>query len=157
MSDMDEITKALAQKYSGGLSLDEKKKPAPAPVSSNTSSYSGSTQRSSQTQTRADDHNTERSHHFGTSPRVFPSEKMELRSWKNHSSVIPKRPPVLISQFSDEELDTMMKTPAKRGWEFSVWLEVIGLPLDLHEKHDFTIYGWMARAFLDRKREAHQR
>ena len=71
--------------------------------------------------------------------------------------VVPKRAAIQMFSFPDDELKEMLATPARRGWEFKDWLEVIGLPRDLHPKLDGVMYSYCARAFLDRKKEAHQR
>jgi hypothetical protein len=141
MSTMKDITKALASKYSG-VSIEKKKEePKFEPREYSTgSSYEPPT----------------RSYSGYGETRIWPSERMELRDTKS-SFMPPKRPPVLISIYADDELEWMFSTPAKRGWEFSDWLEVIGLPRDLHEKLDGAMYQYAARSFLNRKREAHQR
>jgi hypothetical protein len=144
MADMDDITDALAQKYSG-FDLDEgKKKEAPARPAPREYGNGGSERRTSTYVPRE-----------MSTIKIWPSEKMELRH-SSSSVSLPKRPPVQMFTYSDEELEWMLNTPVKRGWEFKDWLEVIGLPTDLHEKHDGATYTYAARAYLNRKKEAHQ-
>jgi hypothetical protein len=144
MINMNEITDALAATYGKGISLDEPKKvvtevyrssPMPAPRSYDNGGYQPAAT---------------------GGPKLFPSDRMALRSFSS-SVIAPKRPAVLMSTYSDRDLEWMLGTPSKRGWEFKDWLEVIGLPIDLHEKHDGLMYTYAARAFLDRKAESHRR
>lgn len=145
MADIDDIIGSLAKKFSGNMLDDETKKPEPVPERT----YQAPERREYTT-------GPSRQGSFADGGKLFPSDKMALRHYSSPVSM-PKRPPVLISEFSDDDLEWMLSTAAKRSWEFKDWLEVIGLPTDLHEKHDATIYGFVARAFLKRKQEAHQR
>jgi hypothetical protein len=148
MKDIDEITAALAKRYAGSLLDDGKKKEEPKPVERLTATDDRDEYFSRPRQSSGSGAS------FASGGKLFPSERMALRSFS--SQVIrPSRPPVMLSQYSDDELDWMLNTPAKRGWTFEDWLEVIGLPRDLHEKHDLSIYGFAARAYLKRKQEAH--
>ena len=88
-------------------------------------------------------------------PKIWPSERMQLRTTASQI-IMPKRPPVLIAEYSDDDLEWMLSTPVKRHWEFKDWLEVIGLPPDLHEKWDGAMYQYAARAYLKLKQRAHQ-
>ena len=136
-----DITDALASKFHNGL-LDEEK-PAPKPVAAR--EYS----------TGAPTTNPYKPSSAGSgAPKVFPSDRMALRDGRPAVATTPRRPAVLISTFSDADLEWMLNTPSKRTWQFADWLEVIGLPRDLHEKHDAGIYGYAARSFLKRKDEA---
>lgn len=93
---------------------------------------------------------------YAAGTKIWPSERFDLKT--TASKVFPpKRPPVLISTYSDDDLEWMFSTPVKRGWEFKDWLETIGLPTDLHEKLDGAMYQYAARAYLNRKKEAHSR
>lgn len=134
MKDITSYTKNLAAKYGGDV-LGKKEVPAPAPEKPKVS-YQPAPK-------------------VGNAPRIWPSEMMELRSWKNNQR--PARRAVNLFDFSDAELEEMFATPVRRGWEFSDWLEVIGLPPDLHKDHDGAAYSYAARAYLERKKEAHQR
>lgn len=141
MADINDITKALAHKY-GGLDL-EKKKPAErqAPREWDNGGY---TPAASSASFPSQD----------TQQRLWPSERIILGAPKGKPA--PKRPPVMMATFTDEELEQMLGTPAKRSWDFEVWLEVIGLPKDLHEKLDAPLFQYASRAYLKRKQEAHK-
>lgn len=141
MNEIDAITKALAAKYSG-LDLSRKEEKKEEPAAPQRVEYSRSTTG------RAGD-----STPSSKPPTVMPMDRIILGV--NRSTPPPKRPMVMMSSFKDEDLEELFKTPARRGWEFSTWLEVIGLPPDLHEKLDAPLYQYAARAFLARKREAH--
>lgn len=149
MKDIEDITKALAAKYSGlSIKEDKQEEPKPEPVrrsSQSNSDFFGASDRAEYKRS------TQQS-----GPRLFPSERMAIRSWKSAGS-IPNRAPVQMSQYTNEEMDAMLATQAKRGWDFQVWLEVAGLPTDLHESHDCPVYQHAAKAFLKRKDEAHRR
>ena len=93
---------------------------------------------------------------YSSGTKIWPSEKFDLKTTAS-AVFVPRRPPVMISTYSDDDLEWMFSTPVKRGWEFKDWLEVIGLPTDLHDKHDGAMYQYAARAYLNRKREAHSR
>lgn len=156
-NELDDLTSALAKQY-GGIDLDEDKKEKDAAArkaaevarrtsySSGPREYGGDGRRTSINGTQSDG--------FATGAKIFPSERMELRSFG--SEVIrPNRPMIMLSDYSDDELEFMLSTPVKRGWTFDTYLEVIGLPRDLHEKHDAPLYAYVARAFLREKRKAH--
>jgi hypothetical protein len=148
MSDLDDIIGSLAKKYNGGMLDDEtKKKEKPAPRSYDLGSFDEAVPRRSL-------HLSGGSFSDGT--KLYPSERMALRDTSSRI-IMPQRAHILISTYADDELEWMMSTPVKRHWSFQDWLEVIGLPRDLHEKHDSTIYPLMARTFLKRKEEAHRR
>jgi hypothetical protein len=146
MADINDITDALAKQF-GGIDIDEDKKkeaPArPAPREYSNGSSSEGARRSTYVPNESN------------APKIWPSERMELRD-TGSVVALPKRTPVQIFSFSDEEIEWMFNTPVKRGWEFKDWLEIIGLPRDLHEKHDGVTYTYAARAYLNRKKEAHQ-
>jgi hypothetical protein len=149
MSDLDDIIGSLAKKYNGNMLDDETKKKEekkPAPRSYDLGDFDDAPRRTSSSSGGS----------FENGTKLFPSERMALRHMTS-DIIMPKRAAVLISVFPDDELQWMMDTPAKRTWSFQDWLEVIGLPRDLHEKHDFTIYPLMARTFLKRKDEAHRK
>jgi hypothetical protein len=134
---INDITKQIAQKYSG-LSIE--KKPEPAPV------------------VTTQPVRLPRDTSIVPAPRIWPSERMGAGLMDSSTvAPVPKRGAVMMFTFPDDELAEMLATPARRGWEFKDWLEVIGLPRDLHPKLDGVMYSYCARAFLDRKKEAHQR
>ena len=139
MNGIDDIINALGAKHISGLTIEPERKaapPAPEPHQTSRPSYPPST---------------------GVgAPKIFPSDRMLLRSKRDDGSK-PSRPAISLLNFSDEEMEQMLATPVRRGWEFSDWLEVIGLPRDLHEKHDTPIYGYAARAFVRLKQDAHRR
>ena len=145
MSTIKDIADALGAKFHDGL-MDEHKPKAPAPAAPreySTGARSSEVYRPAPTTSGG--------------PKIFPSDRMALRDGKPAATVRPRRAAVLISTFTDADLEWMLATPAKRGWQFADWLEVIGLPRDLHEQHDAGIYGYAARAFLKHKQAAHQR
>lgn len=146
MKDIDDITNALAAKYGEGLSIEEKKKPEPV---RHERSYTQGRQSSFDD---LDDALVSRP--AKTGPKIFPSEKMSLKTYKRTGR--PNRPPILMNTYSDDDLEWMFSTPVKRGWDFDTWLEVIGLPKDLTEGYDGAIYQYAARAYLNRKKEAHK-
>lgn len=146
MGNIDDITKALAGKYSGIDLRKKKEEPKPAPREYDVGGGDSTFERDTIIRrTQADD---------GT-PKLRPMEKMIVGD--SDFKKVPKRPPVMMMAFTDTELEDMFATPARRGWDFETWLEVIGLPKDLHKKHDGVIYQYAARAFLTRKSEAHSR
>lgn len=157
MSGMKDITDALAKQYNG-IDLDEgKPKPKAEPRSwDNGGGWSDAEQ------TSFDDFEPVRSKPVGTGmsfrdgTKIWPSEKFDLRTTASRV-MNPRRPPVMMAIYSDDELEWMFSTPCKRGWEFKDWLEVIGLPTDLKEGYDGAMYQYAARAFLNRKKEAHNR
>jgi hypothetical protein len=146
MNDMDDITKALAQQYNKGISLkpDEEKKPEPA----------REVERVSYSRPASSAPRSGISYESGV--KIWPSEKFDLKT-TGSDIIMPKRPPINMLSYSDEDLEWMFSTPVKRGWEFKDWLEVIGLPTDLNAKHDGAAYQYAARAYLNRKKESHQR
>lgn len=148
MKDIDEITDALAKRYAGNLLDDDKPKEVAKPVREYTTGRD--------TEITYESSGYSQAPSYASGGKLFPMDRMALRDYsKPNAKATPTRGQVLISVFSDDELEFMFSTPVKRGWMFEDWLEVIGLPRDLHEKHDASIYGFAARAFLKRKSEAH--
>lgn len=139
---INDITKQLAAKFSN-LSLEKKPEPEEDAHIETRSEYES---RSSYISRPPQSTSTRSS--------LWPSERMRLdakpKPW-------PKRAACTLQHFTDDELDEMFQTPARRSYQFEDWLEVIGLPRDLHEKHDGVIYNYAARNFLLRKSEAHGR
>ena len=139
--DINDITKQLAAKFSG-LTLEPEKKPEPEPEPERDSYRSLSSS-----------FDQRRSHIVGQG-KLWPSEKVGLTS---RPKVAPRRAPCRLSDFTDDELDWMFDTPVRRNMNFEDWLETIGLPPDLDEKHDGCIYTYAARNYLARKQESHRR
>jgi hypothetical protein len=140
MSTVSDITKALAAKYGSNLLGVEKKEPvkvAPRVYHEPEYEYTGPVVSN-----------------VGA-PKLFPSDRMALRSTSS-KVIMPRRPPIQMFDYTDDELEWMFSTPVKRDWNFETWLEVIGLPTDLHEKHDGATYSYAARAFLSNKQKAHR-
>jgi hypothetical protein len=158
VKDIDDITKALAGKFSG-LDIEEKKKPPPPSTQPawRDPSYFRDREDRRRVSYPSDVRRTTAPSDVDRGPKIFPMDRMHLRDTRNNENTRPNRKPVMMLDFEMDELDQMFKTPCKRGWEFSVWLETIGLPPDLNQAHDGVVYGYAARAYLDRKREAHGR
>ena len=156
-NDINDITDALAKQF-GGIDLDEDKKAAEAKARQEEEArrrasysapreYGGDGRRTSIIGTEDDG--------FASGRKLFPSERMALGSFSSEVSM-PKRKMVTLADYSDEEWDFMLSTPVKRGWNFKTWLEVVGLPTDLHEKYDGAAYAYAARAFMREKDKVHR-
>lgn len=135
MNGLDDILNAIGAKHISGLSMEPEKKATPPAATYQRPAYQPSAE--------------------SGAPKIFPSDRFMLRS-KRDDGARPARPPVMMSTYSEDDLEWMFNIKVKRGWEFTDWLEVIGLPKDLHEKHDAGIYGYAARAFLRLKQAAHR-
>lgn len=156
MKEIDDITKQLAEKFSG-LQIEDPNKPKPKPVEQSRRDEDGIPSLHDALDRRYTRHYGSSSSSSSSSmggPRIWPSEKFDLRDHRNGKK--PTRKPVTIDMIDKADLEECFKTPCRRGWEFPDWLEVIGLPPDLHEEHDGVLYRYAARAYLDRKSEAHR-
>lgn len=131
----NDIAKQLAAKFSGLSIKKDEPPPPPEPVYQPVLRNPGAGSKSGGS--------------LGGGTKLWPSERMTLGNVKKPA---PARAPVRLNDFTEDELDWMFDTPAKKQWEFSDWCEVIGLPRDLHEEHDGVIYTYAAKNFLRHKR-----
>lgn len=139
---INDITKQLARKYSGDMlkPLAKPEPPAPARTYQEPRSYSTGV-------------STGGEQHSFAQGKLFPSERAALGS---ATKPIPRRPMVLMSTFPLDDLEFMAGITVKRNWTWEAYLEVMDMPLDLHPKHDTSMYEYLSRLFILGKRKAHQ-
>lgn len=138
---INDITKQLARKYSGDM-LKPLAKPEPPPERQHHEprSYSNGVNNGDGPRTFAQG-------------KLFPSERAAMRT---ADKPIPRRPMVLMSTYSLDDLDFMASITIKRSWTWETYLEVLDMPLDLHPKHDTSMHSYLERLFILGKRKAHQ-
>jgi hypothetical protein len=89
-------------------------------------------------------------------PSDYPRPASSYHNTLSAAIPIPKRPTVRFGSFTEQEIDEMFSIPVKKSWTFQDYLEVIGLPRDLHKTKDVLMYQAAESAFLIKKQQAHR-
>jgi len=127
--DINEITKDLSRKYSGGINLGKVAEDEDEVIGLRPAKC------------------------FYTPPS---SGRRTTILGGNDADPLPSRPSVRMSEYPPERLAKMFDVRVERSWTFTDFLLAVGLPRDLNEHKDVLMFREAKRAYLDRKQAAYR-